>query len=67
MPIPETVIGAADVVQTVLLGLALFGLGTGIRFEKLARTGGRAVAVGLASWLFIAAVSLGAVQLLPLA
>ncbi|MDY0893315.1 YeiH family protein [Frigoribacterium sp. CFBP9030] len=67
LPIPETVIGAADVAQTVLLGLALFGLGTGIRFEKLVRTGGRAVAVGLASWLFIAVVSLGAVQLLPLA
>jgi len=67
LPIPETVIGAADVAQTVLLGLALFGLGTGIRVEKLVRTGGRAVAVGLASWLFIAVVSLGAVQLLPLA
>lgn len=67
LPIPETVIGGADVPQTVLLGLALFGLGTGIRFEKLVRTGGRAVAVGLASWLFIAVVSLGAVQLLPLA
>ena len=67
LPIPETVIGGADVAQTVLLGLALFGLGTGIRFEKLVRTGGRAVAVGLASWLFIAVVSLGAVQLLPLA
>ncbi|MDY0946691.1 putative sulfate exporter family transporter [Frigoribacterium sp. CFBP9039] len=67
LPIPETVVGAADVAQTVLLGLALFGLGTGIRFEKLVRTGGRAVAVGLASWLFIAVVSLGAVQLLPLA
>jgi uncharacterized integral membrane protein (TIGR00698 family) len=67
VPIPETVLGAADLLQTVLLGLALFGLGTGIRFEKLARTGGRAVAVGLASWIFIAVVSLGAVQLLPLA
>jgi uncharacterized integral membrane protein (TIGR00698 family) len=67
VPIPETVLGAADLLQTVLLGLALFGLGTGIRFEKLVRTGGRAVAVGLASWIFIAVVSLGAVQLLPLA
>jgi uncharacterized integral membrane protein (TIGR00698 family) len=67
VPIPETVLGAADLLQTVLLGLALFGLGTGIRFEKLARTGGRAVAVGLAAWIFIAVVSLGAVQLLPLA
>ncbi|KQR62851.1 YeiH family protein [Frigoribacterium sp. Leaf172] len=67
VPIPEGVLGAADLLQTVLLGLALFGLGTGIRFEKLARTGGRAVAVGLASWIFIAVVSLGAVQLLPLA
>ncbi|GAA0965421.1 YeiH family protein [Frigoribacterium faeni] len=67
VPVPGTVLEIADIVQTVLLGMALFGLGTGIRFEKLVATGGRAVAVGLASWIFIAVVSLVAVRALPLA
>ena len=66
VPLPEAVVTGADVVQTALLAVALFGLGTGVRLERLARTGGRAVAVGLASWVFIAALSLVAVQVLPL-
>ncbi|WP_423924279.1 YeiH family protein [Frigoribacterium sp. 2-23] len=66
LPIPEAVLTSADTVQTVLLGLALFGLGTGIRLEKLVRAGGRAVLVGLAAWVFIAAISYAAVVVLPL-
>lgn len=66
VPIPEAVLASADAVQTVLLGSALFGLGAGIRLERLVRSGGRAVAVGLASWIVIAGISLVAVTALPL-
>ncbi|MCS5721006.1 putative sulfate exporter family transporter [Herbiconiux sp. CPCC 203407] len=60
----SVVLEAADVLQTALFGLALFALGTGIRFAQLARTGWRALAVGLASWALIAVLSLAAVELL---
>ncbi|HAQ9640138.1 TPA: putative sulfate exporter family transporter, partial [Enterococcus faecium] len=66
VPIPEALLATAGAVQSVLLGLALVGLGSGIRLERLVRTGGRAFLVGLASWIVIASVSLGAVLVLPL-
>ena len=65
VPAPEALLAIAGTVQSVLLGLALVGLGSGIRLERLVRTGGRAVLVGLASWIVIASVSLGAVLVLP--
>jgi uncharacterized integral membrane protein (TIGR00698 family) len=64
--LPEAVVTAADTVQTVLLGLALVGLGSSVRLERLARTGGRAVLVGLGSWVFVAGLSLLVVIALPL-
>ncbi|WP_290800830.1 putative sulfate exporter family transporter [Herbiconiux sp.] len=60
----ETVLGAADIAQTVLLAMALFALGANIRFRTLARTGWRALIVGLASWLLIAVLALAGVWLL---
>ena len=66
VPVPEALLATAGTVQSVLLGLALVGLGSGIRLERLVRTGGRAVLVGLMSWIVIASVSLGAVLVLPL-
>ncbi|OII21794.1 YeiH family protein [Frigoribacterium sp. MCBA15_019] len=66
VPVPEALLTTAGTVQSVLLGLALVGLGSGIRLERLVRTGGRAVLVGLMSWITIASVSLGAVLVLPL-
>ncbi|WP_241984569.1 YeiH family protein [Cryobacterium adonitolivorans] len=63
VPVPPTVLDAADLVQTVLLAMALFGLGTAVRLTDLVRTGGRALGVGLASWLLIAALALAAVRL----
>jgi uncharacterized integral membrane protein (TIGR00698 family) len=59
-----TLLGAADLVQSALFALALFALGTSIHFARLARTGWRALVVGLASWALIALLSLGAVALL---
>jgi uncharacterized integral membrane protein (TIGR00698 family) len=64
--LPEAVVTGADTVQTVLLGLALVGLGSSVRLERLARTGGRAVLVGLGSWVFVAGLSLLVVLALPL-
>lgn len=61
VPLPGGVLEVADVLQTVLLATALFALGTGIRFAELARTGWKALIVGLGSWVFIAALSVVAV------
>ncbi len=63
VPVPPAVLDTADLVQTVLLAMALFGLGTAVRLTDLVRTGGRALGVGLASWLLIAVLALAAVQL----
>ncbi|WEO76236.1 putative sulfate exporter family transporter [Cryobacterium sp. SO2] len=61
VPLPATVLDIADLLQTVLLAMALFGLGTSVRLASLLRTGGRALGVGLASWLLIAVLALAAV------
>jgi len=61
VPLPAGLLDAADLVQTILLAMALFGLGTAVRLTELLRTGGRALGVGLASWLLIAALALAAV------
>ena len=61
VPLPVAVLETADLVQTVLLAMALFGLGTAVRLTELARTGGKALGVGLASWLLIAVLALAAV------
>lgn len=61
LPIPAPVLGAAQVLQTVLLGMALFGLGTGIRFRQLAGTGLRTAVAGLSAWGLIAVAALAVV------
>jgi uncharacterized membrane protein YadS len=61
IPLTPELPAVADVVQTALLATALFALGTGIRFTELARTGWKALIVGLGSWVFIAALSVVAV------
>ena len=61
LPLSTEFLYAVDGVQFVLLGIALFGLGTAIRLGSLLRTGGRALAVAGMSWVMIAALSLGAV------
>ena len=63
VPVPAAVLDVADLVQTVLLAMALFGLGAAVRLGSLLRTGGRALGVGLASWALIAVLALGAVHL----
>lgn len=61
--LPTAVLEVAQHVEAVLLGAALFGLGTGVQLRTLARTGGRVVLLGLCSWVLIAAMAFGAVQL----
>jgi uncharacterized integral membrane protein (TIGR00698 family) len=61
VPLPAVVINGADTLQTALLAMALFGLGTAVRLRTLVGTGWRALAVGLLSWVLIAALALVAV------
>jgi uncharacterized integral membrane protein (TIGR00698 family) len=61
LPLPPALLSAASVLQTVLLGMALFGLGTGIRFRELAGTGARTAVAGLAAWAVIAVLALAVV------
>lgn len=61
--LPEPVLASADIAQTALLAMALFGLGTAVRLRELVRTGWRALIVGLLSWLLIAVLALGAVAI----
>ncbi|RZU65962.1 putative integral membrane protein (TIGR00698 family) [Microterricola gilva] len=62
-PVPESVLEVADWLQTALLAMALFGLGSAVRLGELVRTGWRALLVGLLSWTLIASLAYGAVQL----
>ena len=58
------VLDAAAVLQDILLGMALFGLGSAVRVGQLIHTGARALLAALASWLLIAALGLGAAFLM---
>ncbi|UZX03418.1 putative sulfate exporter family transporter [Arthrobacter sp. CDRTa11] len=50
--------------QDILLGAALFGLGSAVRIRTLLHTGGRALLAALAAWLLIALLGLGAALLM---
>lgn len=62
--LPASVLAIAKHVQEVLLVAALVGLGTGIHRTTLRRTGGRALLLGLGSWLLVAGTALLGVHLL---
>lgn len=62
--LPAPVLDGAKTVQGVLLAAALVGLGTGIHLPTLRRTGGRALLLGLLSWLLVGAVAYLGVRLL---
>jgi uncharacterized integral membrane protein (TIGR00698 family) len=63
VPLPNTVLAGADIVQSALLATALFGIGASLRLEQLARSGVRAVAAGLVSWIAILGLGLAVVFL----
>jgi uncharacterized integral membrane protein (TIGR00698 family) len=55
---------AGAALQDILLGAALFGLGSAVRIRTLLLTGGRALLAALASWLLIALLGLAAALLI---
>nr|WP_236557693.1 putative sulfate exporter family transporter [Arthrobacter sp. 9AX] len=55
---------AGAALQDILLGAALFGLGSAVRMRTLLHTGGRALLAALASWLLIALLGLAAALLI---
>ena len=61
--LPDPVLHGAKTVQEVLLAAALVGLGTGIHLPTLRRTGGRALLLGLFSWVLVATVAYAGVRL----
>lgn len=62
--LPVPVLQMAQHVQEILLVAALFGLGTTIDIRSLRRTGGRALLLGLSSWLLVAITAYAGVRLL---
>lgn len=62
--LPEGLLIWLGQLQTVALGAALFGLGTGVRLSYLFRNSGPVLLLSIVSTLLITAVSLGGVLLL---
>jgi uncharacterized membrane protein YadS len=56
-------IARLDDVRTVLLGMALFALGTRVHIGRLLRIGVRPLVLGIASWTLIAALAYGGVRI----
>ena len=63
VPLPESVLRSADILQSALLATALFGIGASLRLEQLARSGLRAIGAGLVSWIAILCLGLAVVLL----
>ncbi|MGI5137798.1 YeiH family protein [Streptomyces sp. CA-106110] len=61
--LPAPVLDAAQQAQQLLLAMAMVGLGSMVNLPTLARTGPRVAAVGLISWILIAAASYAGVLL----
>ena len=61
--LPDRAIARIDDLRTVLLGMALFALGTRVDIDRLRQIGPRPLVLGLASWLLIAVVAFVGVQL----
>ncbi|OLZ68773.1 hypothetical protein AVW11_11255 [Streptomyces amritsarensis] len=61
--LPDVALEWAHTAQEGLLAAALFGLGSAVHLPTLARTGGRAAALGLSAWVVVAGVSYAGVML----
>jgi uncharacterized membrane protein YadS len=61
--VPDRVLARIDDLRTVLLGMALFALGTRVNVGRLRQIGARPLVLGLASWLLIAVVAYAGVRL----
>ncbi|QMU80703.1 putative sulfate exporter family transporter [Streptacidiphilus sp. PB12-B1b] len=61
--VPAGVVDGVESLDSLVLAAALFGLGSAVDVRRLVRTGGRALLLGLASWVMIAGVSYAGVLL----
>ena len=61
--VPDRVLARIDDLRTVLLGMALFALGTRVNVGRMRQIGARPLALGLLSWLLIAVVAYAGVRL----
>lgn len=61
--LPTQVVGWSQDAANLLMAAGLFALGTAVDVPRLARTGGRALALGLTSWLLIATAAYVGVRL----
>jgi uncharacterized integral membrane protein (TIGR00698 family) len=61
LPVPDFVLATANILQSILLAMALFGIGASLRLEQLARSGVRALGAGLVSWVVLLGLGLGIV------
>lgn len=63
LPVPDAVLGIADIVQSVLLAAALFAIGASLRLETLLRSGARALGAAIVSWLVTLGLAYALVRL----
>ncbi len=61
--VPDRALVRIDDLRTVLLGMALFALGTRVDVRRMREIGARPLVLGLASWLLIAVVAYAGVRL----
>jgi uncharacterized membrane protein YadS len=61
VPVPDAVLATANILQSILLAMALFGIGASLRLEQFARSGVRALGAGLVSWVVLLGLGLGIV------
>ncbi len=61
VPLPDAVLNGASILQSILLSMALFGIGASLRLEQLARSGAQALGAGLVSWVVLLGLGLGIV------
>lgn len=59
VPLPAAALHVAQIAQTLLLAMAMFALGAGVRLRALVTTGGRSLLLGAIASLFIALVGFG--------
>jgi uncharacterized integral membrane protein (TIGR00698 family) len=62
--LPSAALAAGDLLQELLLGAALFGLGSAVRIGRLLHTGARSLLMALCAWLLIAVLGYAAVLLM---
>ena len=61
--VPPEILDIVDALQTLVLGMALFGLGTAVKLRQLVTTGWLALIVSLISWATIATLAYWAVMI----